>query len=123
MLTRLTQESLAILHDIAAGRNERIEKYNPVEGEIASLLGKLEKAGLIHHAEGNPEGTINSYQLNRPLNRISLLSLLEATGEHLNCNRPTTEEFYNRYGKVAQKLGVVNQLTRSFLEDIKLTDC
>lgn len=123
MLTLLTQESLAILHDIAVAMEEHTPKYHPDETEVAYLLDKLEKGGLIRLGKGKPKEKISSYTLTRSLGQISLLSVLEATGEHLNCNRPTSEEFYNRYGRVAQKLGVVNQLTRSFLADIKLTDC
>ena len=53
---------------------------------------------------------------------ISLLDILEATGEHLNCNHPATEDFYLRYGNTAKKLGVVNHMTRLYLEEIKLND-
>lgn len=53
---------------------------------------------------------------------ISLLDILEATGEHLNCNSPITERFYAQYGRAAQKLGIVNQITRIYLKEITLTD-
>ena len=67
--------------------------------------------------------TTCSYKLCRPLCEISLLEVLEAIDGHLNCNHPTTEAFYTRYGKVAQKLGVVNYITRLYLSEIKLIDC
>ena len=53
---------------------------------------------------------------------ISLLDILEATGGHLNCNSPITERFYAQYGRAAQKLGIVNQITRIYLKEITLTD-
>ena len=53
---------------------------------------------------------------------ISLLDILEATGEHLNCNRPITEQFYAQYGRAAQKLGIINQIARIYLREITLTD-
>ena len=58
-----------------------------------------------------------------PLCEISLLEVLEAINGHLNCNHPTSEAFYTRYGKMAQKLGVVNYITRLYLSEIKLIDC
>ena len=56
----------------------------------------------------------------KSLSDVSLLDILEATGEHLDCNHPTTEEFHMRYGKAAQKLGIVNYITREYLKEIKL---
>lgn len=123
MLTFLTQQALAVLHDIAGRQCVRQNTYSLDTDELSSLLDKLDKGNLIYLCEGEPAHTPGSYRLMRPLGRISLLDVIEATGEHLNCNRPTSEEFYFRYGAVAQKLGVVNQMTRSFLADIKLTDC
>lgn len=123
MLTLLTQQALAALHDIANHRRSRLDNYQISDADFISLLGKLERAGLICLKADEPSGKLLSYSLTRASGRISLLNVLEAIGEHLNCNHPTSEEFYMRYGAVAQKLGVINQLTRSFLEDIKLTDC
>ena len=123
MLTSLTQQALAVLHDIASREAGRLKNYPAGEIDLPPLLHKLEKAGLIFLDPDLPADDFLSYRLCRPLNCISLLDVIEATGEHLNCNRPTSEEFYFRYGAVAQKLGVVNQMTRSFLADIKLTDC
>ena len=51
------------------------------------------------------------------------LLLSGAINGHLNCNHPTSEAFYTRYGKMAQKLGVVNYITRLYLSEIKLIDC
>lgn len=90
--------------------------------ESVELINKLVAGGLIRLLPGLAPGSIYSYELTRPLYRISLLELLEVTGEHLNCNHPTREEFYSRFGKAAQKLGVVNHMTRLYLNDISLVE-
>lgn len=69
----------------------------------------------------NPLET-QSYIPARKAVEISLLDILEATGEHLNCNRPITEQFYAQYGRAAQKLGIINQIARIYLKEITLTD-
>ena len=87
-----------------------------------SLLEQLEMGKIIRLIPGKEKGKITSYELTRPSVNISLLDILEATGEHLNCNHPATEDFYLRYGNTAKKLGVVNHMTRLYLEEIKLND-
>ena len=72
------------------------------------------------YAGGDTARSIRSYSPARESSDVSLLDILEATGEHLNCNHPTTEEFHMRYGKAAQKLGIVNYITREYLKEIKL---
>lgn len=122
MLTQATLTSIALLHDIALNSGER-RADSPFEGkEPLELLNKLADSGIIRLLPHRACGNIYSYELVCPLHRISLLSLLEATGEHLNCNHPTREEFYNRFGKAAQKLGVVNHLTRLYLNEISLAE-
>ncbi|MCD8181835.1 MAG: hypothetical protein LUE99_00690 [Bacteroides sp.] len=83
---------------------------------------QLTEAGLIYLADKDNPQNVQSYYLVKEAADIALLDILEATGEHLNCNHPTTEEFYSRYGRAAQKLGVVNHMTRLYLEEIKLLD-
>lgn len=124
MLTPVTQITIALISDIA---NDGVCNRLPQDAisfkEQSYLLSKLEARGLIRLKSPNEiPGIPSSYQLTRPYNKISLLDILEATGEHLNCNHPTTEEFYMRYGNAAKKLGVVNHMTRLYLEELKLND-
>lgn len=123
MITPTTQAAIAVMKNIyscAAGSCTEIHELPPEM--LEEVLGKLQEAGLIcldHN--GNPQFTA-SYHPTRKIGEISLLDILEATGEHLNCNRPTAEEFYMQYGRAALKLGVVNHMTRLYLEEIKLFD-
>lgn len=123
MITPTTQAAIAVMKNIyscAAGSCTEIHDLSPEI--LEEVLGKLQEAGLIcldHN--GDPRLTA-SYHPTRKIGGISLLDILEATGEHLNCNHPTTEEFYMQYGKAAMKLGVVNHMTRLYLEEIKLFD-
>lgn len=118
MLTKVTQTAISILRTISSENTEN-ESMGKTDGQI---IDRLEQAGIIRKKEGTPQYQINSYELARDRSEISLLDILEATGEHLNCNYPTTEEFYERFGKTAQKLGVVNHMTRLYLKAIKLTE-
>lgn len=122
MLTQATLTSIALLREIAVNRDGHFED-TPFEGhESAELMNKLVAGGLIRPLPGRDCNSIHSYELIRPLHNISLLNLLEATGEHLNCNHPTREEFYIRFGKAAQRLGIVNHMTRLYLNDISLIE-
>lgn len=122
MLTQATLTSIALLHDIAQNSQEHradslFEGIEPLE-----MINKLADGGLIRLLPDRACGSIYSYELAQPLHRISLLNLLEVTGEHLNCNHPNREEFYSRFGKAAQKLGVVNHMTRLYLNEISLAE-
>lgn len=123
MLTLLTQKAIAILHDIAAQDFRVAERYKIIPDEMTVLLAKMERKELIARKPGGRVDEERDYNLCRPLAEISLLDVLEAVNENLNCNHPTTEEFYTRYGKVAHRLGVVNHMTRLYLAEIKLTEC
>lgn len=123
MLTLLTQKTIAVLHDIAIQEPLGVQNYRIPAQELATILSRLECKKLISRVSDGRVDLITSYCLCHPLAEISLLDVLEAMDQHLNCNRPTTEEFYTRYGKVAQKLGVVNHMTRVYLSEIKMTDC
>lgn len=123
MLTLLTQKAIAALHDIDRHGNALLANYNSSPEEVAVLCAFFERKGLVTRLPGTAIDRLESYRLTRPLADITLLDVLEATGEHLNCNHPTTEEFYARYGGMARRLGVVNQMTRFYLQGIKLTEC
>ena len=91
--------------------------------ELNNLLSKLVDGNILRRKipESIPEDS-TTYELIRPLKDISLLNVLEATGEHINCNYPAKEEMYLRFHNVAPRLGVLNQITRTYLSQIKLID-
>lgn len=139
MLSPLTQIAITLLHDIAMHEPHEAIGHCTSPEELRYIYTRLEQKGMICRKEKEKEKqkekaktaedtdadtyTTCFYKLCRPLCEISLLEVLEAIDGHLNCNHPTTEAFYNRYGKVAQKLGVVNYITRLYLSEIKLIDC
>ena len=123
MITLKTQAAIAVLNDIYTGEGTaRTDECELSEEEKYSLLYKLSLAGLIRLADEEYPQEICSYSPARKSIDVSLLDILEATGEHLNCNHPTTEIFYSKYGNAAKKLGIVNQITRTYLKEIKLFD-
>lgn len=141
MLSPLTQKTIALLHQIAQGEPCPKTACKIPPEELRHICALLEQKGLIRPAATDagthtdtdldtriaaPDTRIAdpsvAYALCRPLHDISLLDVLQVTDGHLDCNAPTTEEFYSRYGKVAQKLGVVNYMTRLYLSEIRITD-
>lgn len=128
MLTLRTQKAIALMYDLTLREENSVyTRYKTTPEEVEELLGCLEKKGLIipiREVEDGMEQNKNHYAYRpaRPFGEISLLDILEAIDEHLNCNYPATEEFYSRYNKVAQRLGVVNHMTRLYLQEIKLTE-
>ena len=141
MLSPLTQIAITLLHDIAMHEPHEAIGHCTSPEELRYIYTRLEQKGMICRNEKATEKTNEkatekaaedagadtyttcSYKLCRPLCEISLLEVLEAINGHLNCNHPTSEAFYTRYGKMAQKLGVVNYNTRLYLSEIKLIDC
>ena len=132
MITPRTQTAIAVLKCIyARDYGTCIKPCTLTEGQMRILLPQLTNAGLIILKDAEKEKQalllqlsiakfillkdtenpleIQSYIPARKAVEISLLDILEATGEHLNCNRPITEQFYAQYGRAAQKLGIVNQ--------------
>ena len=121
MITPMTQAAIAVLNDIyVGGDTARTNACRLTEQDLDVLLSKLLRAGLIKLSDQGTPRNIRSYSPVRESSDVSLLDVLEATGEHLNCNHPTTEEFHLRYGRAAQKLGIVNYITREYLHEIKL---
>lgn len=121
MITPITQVAIAVLNDIyAGGDTARTDTCHLSGQDLNSLLSKFLRAGLIKLSDQGDPRNIRSYIPARESSDVSLLDILEATGEHLNCNHPTTEEFHMRYGKAVQKLGIVNYITREYLKEIKL---
>lgn len=123
MLTPLTQTAISMLHTIAnSGASDDFSRYALYMNTVSELLQKLENGGLIRCKDAEHRERLSSYELTRPCQQVSLLDLLELTGEHLNCNHPTNETLYAQYRGAAAKLGVVNQMTRIYLSEIKLSD-
>lgn len=121
MISQKTQAAIAVLNDIHTRENPiRTNGFRLSEEDRDTLLLQLVSAGLIRLTDNGHPRDLQSYVLTRKSAEISLLDILEATGEHLNCNHPTTENLYIRYGRAAQKLGVVNLVTREYLKEIKL---
>ena len=126
MITPRTQTAIAVLKCIyARDYGTCIKPCTLTEGQMRILLPLLiqlsiAKFILLKDTENPLE--IQSYIPARKAVEISLLDILEATGEHLNCNRPITEQFYAQYGRAAQKLGIINQIARIYLKEITLTD-
>lgn len=123
MLTLLTQVAIAVLNDIYTKEDtsRQVLACLPLKDK-ESLFDKLCSAGLLTLVNPEKPDVPGSYELIREPKNISLLDILEATGEHLVCTHPTTEAFYSRYRKAAQKLGIINHMTRVYLQEIKLYD-
>lgn len=124
MLTLTTQTAIAVLARISregyCARTEQIYTTYPL---LSELLTQLEVGGLIRLLPNRESDSVTSYCLTRSITEISLLDILLATGEHINCNLPLLgERYYFKYGRVAHKLGVLNSIMRNFLSDIKLNE-
>lgn len=122
MLTLYTQTAIAVLHDITSNACLQSANFRLTEEELNELLHKLEDGKLVRCLPEHKEGILSSYELCRPLYAISLLDVIEATEEPINCKYPTPESFYTRHGRAAHKMGVANYMVRQFLGDIKLSD-
>ena len=123
MITPRTQTAIAVLKCIyARDYGTCIKPCTLTEKEKQALLLQLSIAKFILLKDTENPLETQSYTPARKAVEISLLDILEATGEHLNCNRPITEQFYAQYGRAAQKLGIINQIARIYLKDITLTD-
>lgn len=122
MLSIRTQTAIAVLHDIASGNDLQSANFLFSEGEWKELFDKLERGRLIHLLPDREPGKLSSYALWRPLPEISLLDVLQALNEPIRCNMPTPEEFYMNHSQIANKVGVFNEVARTFLADIKIAD-
>ena len=129
MLSELTLAAVAVLYDLSAGGDShRTARQGVTPEACACALDKLQVAGLIctDHPKTAPADTVGNYlagyRIARPYPDISLLEILEATGEHLDCNRPVDEKLYHGSRAAATRLGIINHMTRLYLSEIKLTD-
>ena len=115
--------AIAVLRHISSHETGNLQDLECGCKPLDELLDQLESAGLIRvRTDQSGSGIPKTYELTRPLFRISLLDLMEAVDQHLNCNQPDCEKMYARYHYAAHKLGIVNQMTRAYLSEIPLTD-
>ena len=122
MLSIRTQTAIAVLQDLSFDTVLQTANFLLSEGEWKDLFDKLEAGRLIRRLPNKEPGILSSYELSRPLSDISLLDVLEATNEPIRCNMHTPEEFYIYHRQIANKIGVFNQVARTFLADIKIAD-
>ena len=123
MLSELTQIAIDVLYDIhAGGISYRTLRYDITPEAYAVVLRKLHDGGLIRPKATTDPDIVLPYELTHSYVEISLLQILEAMGEHLNCNHPADEKLYQGNRQVASRLGIINHITRLYLSEIKLTD-
>lgn len=122
MLSIRTQTAIAVLHDIDLGNDLQSANFLLSEGEWKELFDKLEEGQLIRLLPDRESGRLSSYVMRRPLPEVSLLDVLQALNEPIRCNMPTPEEFYIQHSQIANKVGIFNEVARTFLADIKIAD-
>lgn len=119
----LTQIAIAALQDIATGRKHlRTTQLNVEPDTLLAVLKRLEVAELIYYRESSSSVVFSHYQLARPYKEISLLQILKATGENLDCNYPTEEKLYQQHYDAASRMDIINQRVYLCLAEIKLAD-
>ena len=93
MLTPLTLTAISVLRHISSHETGNLQDLECGCKPLDELLGQLESAGLIRvRTDQSGSGIPKTYELTRPLFRISLLDLMEAVDQHLNCNQPDCEK-------------------------------
>lgn len=122
MLSICTQTAIAVLHDIASDNDLQSANFLFSEEEWKDLFDKLEQGQLVRRLPDKEPGKLSSYLLWRPLPEISLLDVIQALNESIRCNMPTPEEFYVNHSQIAKKVGIFNEVARTFLSDIKIAD-
>lgn len=120
MLTLKTRYALALLHDIYQPSFRYSDKYNFPSTELVYTLEQLQAAGLVTHPSGAAPGKLSAYLFTKPYMEITLLDVLSALGEGLCFNHKTDIYFYEHYGCLARKLGVVNHMTRLYLSEFRI---
>lgn len=120
MFTSLTLSAVSVLHAIQFSEIRKLNSLSP--SDTCTVLGCLSSGGFIRLMPGKPCNDLTSYSLVRPLEEISLLSLLEALGENLDSVHYLDSAFYTHYGLAARKLGVINQVTRTCLSQINVSE-
>lgn len=120
MLTLKTRYALALLHDIYQPAFRYSDKYNFPSTELIHTLEQLQAAGLVTHLSGTTPGELSAYLFSKPYLEITLLDVLSAIDEGICFNHKTDIHFYEHYGCLARKLGVVNYMTRLYLSEFHI---
>lgn len=120
MLTLKTRYALALLHDIYQPVLRYSDKYNFPVTELIYTLEQLQSAGLVARAPETVPGVLSSYFFSKPYLEITLLDVLSAIDEGICFNHKTDIYFYEHYGCLARKLGVVNHMTRLYLSEFHI---
>lgn len=122
MLTLKTKYTLAILHDIYLPDFKYSDKYHFPTTELYYTLKQLQTAGLVKLLPGKIAGVLSSYILGKSYLEITLLDVLVAIDEGIRFNHKADMDFYEHYGCLARKLGVVNHMTRLYLKEFHIFD-
>lgn len=123
MFTQLTQTTIAILYDIAnGGIPNHSKKYELSIKGFMSIVIKLEQKGLIRLKLESKKELISSYELTYPMNQITLLDILEAIGEEIDCKRFIPEKIYEQAKNETNWPKTIDRIIRAYFEEIKLTD-
>lgn len=122
MLTSKTKLTLALLHDIHQSNYCHIDSFHYSAQSMILLLHQLETANLVQRIPDKPFGVPSSYKLNKNYTDITLLEVLYAIGEGINFNRENDPDFYEHYGCLARKLGVMNHVMRLYLSEMRIFD-
>lgn len=84
MLTPLTLTAISVLRHISSHETGNLQDLECGCKPLDELLGQLESAGLIRvRTDQSGSGIPKTYELTRPLFRISLLDLMEAV-DHIS---------------------------------------
>ena len=94
VLTQLTQTAIAILNDITL--------QSDTQSANISLSSEVWKC--------------------RSIQKLSLLELLAIIDEPLHFERQVSETSYFHHGEGAKKLGILTEVGRIFLSEIKISD-
>ena len=120
MFTSLTLSAVSVLRAINIAEKRTFNSLSLVE--TCALLNRLTSGGFIRLMPGKPCDDLTSYCLVRPLEEISLLSLLDALDDNLKSVHYIDSSFYTHYGLTARKLGIINQVTRTYLSEIHVSE-
>lgn len=129
MLTLRTQDAIDILHKIAYHQSHLCSKRKETDlcaPDCLLILDQLRLAGFIRLLPDMEAESYASYVLCLALSEISLYQLLLAIGESVclvdTFNHEECIYKHYHYGYGALKLGVVNQVLSTLLNDIHVND-
>lgn len=116
------QAAIAVLKDLSSGNIMRPANFLLSEEEWKNLLDELGKGQFIRVLPSKETGTLFSYELCRPLSKISLLNVLEAIDESIHRNVSALETLYTPHDQMTNKTVNLKRVARAVLEDIKISE-